>query len=71
MELLEGWGGHLLTTEHYFYALDSAMMVVCVGAYNIIHPALVLPSSREVRSSGSSTSDEEKARRGQVEQQQL
>ncbi|KAF3906828.1 hypothetical protein ABW21_db0200015 [Orbilia brochopaga] len=47
IELLQGWDGYLITTERYFIALDGAMMIIAVGVYNIVHPALLLPRPGE------------------------
>ncbi|KAJ6255864.1 hypothetical protein Dda_9323 [Drechslerella dactyloides] len=47
IELLQGWDGYLITTERFFIALDGAMMVIAVGVYNIVHPALLLPRPGE------------------------
>lgn len=45
VELLQGWRGYLIVREGYFVALDAAMMVVAVGVYNVLDPAvLLLPS---------------------------
>lgn len=45
VELLQGWRGYLIVREGYFVALDAAMMVVAVGVYNMLDPAvLLLPS---------------------------
>jgi len=43
IELLQGWSGYLITHERYFIALDGAMMVLAVGVYNIVDPAVLLP----------------------------
>jgi len=43
IELLQGWSGYLITHERYFIALDGGMMVLAVGVYNIIDPAVLLP----------------------------
>jgi len=58
IELLQGWSGYLITTERYFIALDGAMMVLCVGVFNIVQPRWastqnVFPESeRETKNSG-------------------
>jgi hypothetical protein len=38
IELLQGWTGYLITTERYFWALDGAMMVICVVVFNFARP---------------------------------
>ncbi|KFZ01418.1 hypothetical protein V500_00771 [Pseudogymnoascus sp. VKM F-4518 (FW-2643)] len=38
IELLQGWEGYLITTERFFLALDGAMMVLAVAAFNIARP---------------------------------
>ncbi|EWC48745.1 hypothetical protein DRE_00050 [Drechslerella stenobrocha 248] len=57
IELLQGWDGYLITTERFFIALDGAMMVIAVGVYNFVHPALLLPKPKVEMSEPSS--DEE------------
>ncbi|KAF3914519.1 hypothetical protein AA313_de0208503 [Arthrobotrys entomopaga] len=61
IELLQGWNGYLITTQRYFIALDGAMMVIAVGVYNIVHPALLLPSPRDKKRLETSGSDEERS----------
>ncbi|KAF3913416.1 hypothetical protein ABW20_dc0109576 [Dactylellina cionopaga] len=61
IELLQGWDGYLITTERFFIALDGAMMIIAVGVYNILHPALLLPNPKDKRLEAASTgSDEER-----------
>ncbi|KAF3935800.1 hypothetical protein ABW19_dt0203786 [Dactylella cylindrospora] len=66
IELLEGWEGYLITTERFFIALDGAMMIIAVGVYNFVHPALLLPNPKARKAAASSgdeglsSSDEEK-----------
>lgn len=43
IELLEGWTGYLMTTEKYFWALDGAMMVICVVVFNFARPGWAEP----------------------------
>lgn len=43
VELLEGWSGHLMTTERYFFGLDGAMMIVAVVVFNIARPGWAEP----------------------------
>lgn len=43
IELLQGWKGYLITHERYFIALDGAMMILAVGVYNFVDPAVLLP----------------------------
>lgn len=33
IEIGEGWGGHLATTEYYFYALDTLPLFVAISVY--------------------------------------
>ena len=42
IELAQGWRGHLITTEAYFYCLDTAPMIVCMAVWIIGHPGLTL-----------------------------
>lgn len=46
IELAQGWFGHLITHEGYFIGLDAAVMVVAVGVFNFIDPAVLLPRTR-------------------------
>lgn len=43
VELLEGWTGHLMVTQKYFWALDGAMMVICVVVFNFARPGWAEP----------------------------
>ncbi|KAF2137033.1 uncharacterized protein K452DRAFT_236585 [Aplosporella prunicola CBS 121167] len=43
IELSQGWSGYLITHEEFFIALDGAMMVIAVAAFNFVHPATFLP----------------------------
>ena len=45
IELAQGWRGHLITTEAYFYCLDTAPMIVCMAIWVIGHPGLTLEKS--------------------------
>ena len=45
IELLQGWTGYLITTERYFIALDGAMMVIAMAAFNIWNPSTLLGSA--------------------------
>lgn len=38
IELLQGWEGHLMTTEKYFWFLDGLMMVICGVVFNFARP---------------------------------
>ena len=51
IELLQGWTGYLITHEPYFIGLDAVMMLLAVSIFNIIHPGLCLPQSRNVEES--------------------
>jgi hypothetical protein len=42
IELAQGWEGHLITTEAFFYGLDSVSMVICMVIWVIGHPGLTL-----------------------------
>lgn len=42
VELAQGWDGHLITTETYFYALDSAPMIICMVIWVIGHSGITL-----------------------------
>jgi hypothetical protein len=42
IELLQGWTGYLITHEVYFIVLDAVMMILCVGVFNLAHPAWLL-----------------------------
>ena len=42
IELAQGWRGHLITTEYYFYVLDTAPMIICMGVWIAGHPGLTL-----------------------------
>ena len=42
IELAQGWRGRLITTEYYFYVLDTAPMIICVGVWIVGHPGLTL-----------------------------
>ncbi|GME64081.1 putative rta1 domain protein [Neofusicoccum parvum] len=47
IELLQGWRGYLIVHEKYFIALDAAMMVLATAVYNVLDPAILLPSSKK------------------------
>jgi RTA1 like protein len=42
IELLQGWEGYLITRENYFIVLDGVLMIIAVGAFNVVHPAWFL-----------------------------
>lgn len=42
IELAQGWRGHLITTEYYFYILDTGPMIVCMAVWIIGHPGITL-----------------------------
>jgi len=46
IELLQGWNGYLITHEIYFIVLDGALMVICGGIFNIVHPGWFLERPR-------------------------
>lgn len=41
IELLQGWHGYILTHEGFFIGLDAATMVVAVGVFVAIDPAVI------------------------------
>lgn len=42
IELLQGWNGHLNTTEAYVIGLDGALMVLAVLVLNVCNPSKLL-----------------------------
>jgi hypothetical protein len=56
IELLQGWIGYLITHEIYFIILDAVTMLICVGVFNIVHPAWFLPE-RPVEKEPTSTDE--------------
>lgn len=42
IELAQGWRGHLITTEYYFYVLDTAPMILCMAVWVSGHPGITL-----------------------------
>ena len=50
VELLQGWGGYIITHEPYFDCLDGAMMVIAMAVFNIWHPMNYDLKSRIVES---------------------
>ena len=62
IELAQGWRGHLITTEYYFYVLDTAPMIICMGIWIVGHPGLTL-DNEVVQSSFRSGSKRKKSSR--------
>jgi hypothetical protein len=65
IELLQGWTGYLITTERYFIVLDGAMMVLCVGVFNIIQPRWASPQNVFPETEGR-TNDSSASEKGEV-----
>jgi hypothetical protein len=42
IELAQGWRGHLITTEYYFYILDTTPMIICMAVWIVGHPGVTL-----------------------------
>ena len=42
IELAQGWRGHLITTEPFFYGFDTAPMILCMAVWVIGHPGITL-----------------------------
>ncbi|KAL9080227.1 MAG: hypothetical protein Q9157_000949 [Trypethelium eluteriae] len=42
IELIQGWEGYLISTERFFIALDGAMMIIALLAFNICNPGDLL-----------------------------
>jgi len=42
VELLQGWNGYLITHQTYFIVLDSIMVAIAGGIYNIFSPGILL-----------------------------
>jgi len=42
IELAQGWRGYLITHEAYFYCLDTAPMIICMGVWILGHPGVTL-----------------------------
>jgi hypothetical protein len=40
-EYIQGEKGYLLSTEVYLYAFDSALMLVVMGLFNLVHPCQI------------------------------
>jgi hypothetical protein len=45
VELLEGWTGHLQTTQGYMIGLDGSLMLLVVVMLNIAHPGRLLKNA--------------------------
>lgn len=62
VELFQGWTGFLISHERFFVALDAAMMVIAVWAFNIWDPAVLLKDGEkdgEAQTSGTSLEGDE------------
>lgn len=46
IELAQGWEGYLITTEPYFWGLDTIPMILCQCAFLVAFPAECLPLDR-------------------------
>jgi len=58
IELSNGWGGRIISTESYFIALDGSMIVLSMLALSVFHPGRLLSNDRatvEEKHSGSVT----------------
>lgn len=53
VELIEGWTGHLMTHEKYFIALDGSLMVIAVGVFLALDPAILVPREDKLSRSSS------------------
>jgi len=42
IELAQGWRGHLITTEYYFYILDTTPMIISMAVWIVGHPGITL-----------------------------
>jgi hypothetical protein len=49
IELAQGWRGHLITTEWYFYVFDSTPMIICMLVWVIGHPGFNLEREDAVK----------------------
>ncbi|KAL0948425.1 hypothetical protein HGRIS_011004 [Hohenbuehelia grisea] len=58
VELSEGYGGHLSTTESYFYALDALPLIIAVGVYILVWPGKFIPSGLDLRRPQNKASDD-------------
>ncbi|CCO37308.1 Protein RTA1 [Rhizoctonia solani AG-1 IB] len=50
IELSEGYGGHLATTEGYFYALDTLPLFIGIAVFVVTWPPLYLTKYKHVKS---------------------
>ncbi|KAJ3482333.1 hypothetical protein NLI96_g7048 [Meripilus lineatus] len=51
IELADGWGGRIITTQVYFNVLDGGMIVLAMYTLNISHPGFLLIDTPETRRS--------------------
>ena len=42
VELAQGWRGYLITKQPWFYAFDTAPMIICIAIWVIGHPGITL-----------------------------
>lgn len=55
LELSQGWHGQLITHEVFFAVLDGGLMVLAVGAFNLVFPGRYLIGKEEARRQRSMT----------------
>lgn len=41
IELAQGWSGYLITHQGYFIGLDAVIMVIAVGVFAVVDPAVI------------------------------
>ncbi|KAK0184993.1 RTA1-like protein [Armillaria mellea] len=51
IELEDGWGGRIITTEVYFNVLDGAMITLAIYVANLFHPGRIFRRTKERRAS--------------------
>ncbi|TFK73782.1 RTA1-domain-containing protein [Pluteus cervinus] len=44
VNLADGWGGRVMTTELYFNVLEGGMIVLSIYTFNFVHPGAFLPA---------------------------
>ncbi|KAK0431977.1 RTA1 like protein-domain-containing protein [Armillaria borealis] len=54
IELEDGWGGRIITTEVYFNVLDGAMITLAIYVVNVFHPGRIFRHTKERRVDGPS-----------------
>lgn len=45
VELADGWGGRIISTELYFNILDGGMIVLAIYTFNFAHPGVMLAAN--------------------------